>query len=455
MVIVPWAMGRADAAPATCATCHAKQAGQTTQSVHSSLGCQECHQGDKQYDVSQAELDRYRSDSGGVRPAFAHGASFQGKPERGKIPELCGECHANIEKMNAFGIRTDQLARYWTSGHGRTLREKSDTRVAVCVDCHGAHDIKKGSEPSSPTHSLNIPNTCGRCHADKALMADFKLPTEVVDEYRHSVHGTLLFDQKDTGAPTCATCHGNHSAVPPGFATVGAVCGQCHQHASTNFATSIHASQDGFKGCVQCHGGGEGKHFHAIERITKPTGVMIQRYAHLLASRGKPSAAEITEEIHSEPKQILNRALSTCTECHEEIGEDKSIPKLFGLLDEIAAAERLYVETGHRLDQVSRGVLLVDNQKFKFEDAKTHLIALAPLQHTLDNAKVAEKVKELETVCAQVNKELDGLETGLAWRYKALMPIWAFAVVFAAALYVKYKALRAEFVRPLPRDSRS
>lgn len=438
-------------APTTCTTCHASQHTELDQSVHKALHCTECHGGEKAYTVAPPELARYLVAAGATRPGFEHGGTFSGKPDRTKIPQLCGDCHANIERMNPYGIRTDQLARYWTSGHGKTLLDKKDTRVAVCVDCHGVHDILKASEPSSKTNAFNVPDTCGRCHADKSLMGDYKLPTEIVDEYRHSVHGTLLFDQKDSGAPTCATCHGNHSAVPPGFASVGAVCGQCHQHASTNFATSIHATQAGHKGCVQCHGGGEGKHFHAIERITKPTGVMIQRYAHLMASGAKPTAAEVTAAIHSEPKQILTHALPTCTECHEAIGEDKSLPKLFGLLDEIASAERYYVETGHRLDEVGQGVLLVDNQRFRFEDAKTHLIALAPLQHTLDNTKVAEKVKDLRTVCDQVNKDLDQLQTGLEWRYRALGPIWAFAVGFAAVLYVKYKSLRVAYVRPLPK----
>jgi hypothetical protein len=137
-------------------------------------------------------------------------------------------------------------------------------------------------------------------------------------------------------------------------------------------------------------------------------------------------------------------------ECHEEIDEDESLPKLFDLLDAIADAERLYVKTGRRLDEVGQGVLLVDRQRFLFEDAKTHLIELAPLQHTLDNEKVAAKVAELNAVCSQVNDELDELEQNLLLRHRALVPIWVFAVLFAALWYAKYKQLRAKYVKPLP-----
>jgi len=352
--------------------------------------------------------------------------------------------------MNPYGLRTDQLAAYWTSGHGKALKERAETRVAVCIDCHGAHDVLKPSEPTSKTNPLNVPDSCGKCHSDVALMKEFNRPAAVVDEYRRSVHGELLLVQGNTGAPTCATCHGNHAATPPGFASVGAVCGQCHQHAATHFGTSIHAQQTEFHGCVQCHGGGPNAHFHLIERITKPTGVLIERYAHLLKLTPKPTQEQITQALHSDPREIIQRALPSCTTCHEELESDESLPKLFKLIDAITAAERKYVETAHELDRVGQGVLLVDNQRFKFEDAKTHLIALAPLQHSLDNELVATKVVELDAVCDEVRADLVNLEQGLQWRRLALIPIWTFALVFSAALYVKYKALRRRYVEPLP-----
>lgn len=352
--------------------------------------------------------------------------------------------------MNPFGLRTDQLAAYWTSGHGKALKERGETRVAVCVDCHGAHDILKPNEATSKTNPLHVPDTCATCHADAKLMAEFGLPVQLVDEYRQSVHGQLLLVQGDKGAPTCATCHGNHAAAPPGFASVGSVCGQCHQHASQHFANSIHAQQESFHGCVQCHGGGPEAHFHHIERITKPAGVLIQRYTHLLTSEPAPTAAEVAEALHPDPKEIMTRALPGCTDCHEELANDESLKKLFHLIATISEAENKYVQTARQLDQVGRGVLLVDQQRFKFETATTHLIALAPLQHALNNDLLSAKVAELNKVCDDVRSDLTRLDNGLRLRYQALIPIWIFALGFAVVLYVKYKALRAQYVIPLP-----
>lgn len=434
--------------PIRCANCHAPQAGEFADSVHAALACGDCHGGEVSYELDPSEIERYAGEAASDRPPFDHGTSFRGKPSRAAVPDACGECHADVERMNPYGLRTDQLARYWTSGHGKTLKQKGDDRVAVCTDCHGVHAIQPGHRPGSRTHPFNVPDMCGSCHANAELMGDYDLPVEVVAEYRQSVHGVLLLQQQDSGAPTCATCHGNHSAMPPGFASVGTVCGQCHHHVTDHFEKSVHAGQEFHKGCVQCHGGGEGRHYHLIEEITKPPGVLIERYAHLLATQLDPTPEQITSAIHARPREIMSRALPTCTECHDEPGEDESLPKLFSLLDRIDEAERYYVRTANRIEKVGQGVLLVDNQRFKFEDAKTHLIGLAPLQHTLDNDKVAAAVAALHAVCDEVNAELDTMQRGLELRYQALLPMWALAILLSVAWYIKFKRLKHAWVKP-------
>jgi hypothetical protein len=453
LVVVAAPSSSTFAEPTDCATCHAAQQQQLTGSVHAKVRCQECHGGAESYASAPvpANSDRERGDA---LPSFDHGPSFSGEIQRAQVPRLCGDCHADVARMNPFGLRTDQLTGYWTSGHGKALKERGETRVAICVDCHGSHDVLKPTEATSKTNPMNVPDTCATCHADDKLMSEFDLPAQLVDEYRRSIHGELLLVLRDAGAPTCATCHGNHAAAPPGFASVGAVCGRCHQHAAQHFADSIHAQQESFHGCVQCHGGGPKAHFHHIERITKPGGVLIQRYAHLLISEPAPTAAQVAQALHPDPKEIMTRALPGCTDCHEELSNDESLQKLFHLIDTIADAEHKYVQTAGQLDRVGRGVLLVEQQRFKFETATTHLIALAPLQHALNNDLVAGKVAELNTVCDEVRSDLTQLENGLRLRYQALTPIWIFALGFAAVLYAKYKALRAKYVTPLPGDKK-
>jgi hypothetical protein len=441
-----------------CADCHAPQANRIEDSVHDHITCQECHGGDEGYTRARDVPERLSPPGDNLEnmPEFDHGDAFLGAPSRAQTPERCGVCHSDVERMNPYGLRTDQLARYWTSGHGKTLRTKGDDRVAVCTDCHGTHDVVPVGDRRSKTHPLNVPDMCGACHSNASLMSEYDVPVEAVSEYRMSVHGHLLLERGDTGAPTCATCHGNHSAMPPGFATVGAVCGKCHVAAAKNFEESIHSSADlreYFRGCVQCHGGGPDRHFHLIERITNPAGVLIERYEHLLQSEPQPGPERITEAIHSDPDLIMRRVLPSCEDCHEPPEDDESLQKLFRLLDAMAKAERMYVKTGRRIEEVGKGVLLVERERFAFQDAKTHLVELAPLQHTLDNEAIDETVQQLESVCAQVNLQLDEKLRGVRWRHQALIPIWAFAVFFGILLHAKYRQLKKRYVEPVPRDA--
>jgi len=296
---------------AGCETCHADRGAELAHSVHASLGCHGCHGGEKTYALTPDEARVWSTSGTARRPSFDHGPSFSGKPARAAVPDFCGTCHADVERMNPYGLHVDQLARYWTSGHGKTLRNNKDDRVAVCIDCHGSHDVRSGKDPASRTYPINVVSMCASCHERADLMAEFNLHAEVVDEYRRSVHGDLLLNQGDTGAPNCATCHGNHSATPPGFATVGAVCGQCHQHAALNFSKSIHSTLPEFNGCVQCHGGGEDRHAHLIERITKPVGILIGRYAQLLTTEPHPTPQQVTQSINPDPRKIIDHTLPT------------------------------------------------------------------------------------------------------------------------------------------------
>jgi hypothetical protein len=153
-------------------------------------------------------------------------------------------------------LRVDQVAEYATSVHGRRLRELNDPKVAVCTSCHPAHAIRPRSDPGSTVHPLKVAETCARCHADAAYMAEYKLPTDQLQKYTHSIHWTTMSVKGDLAAPTCNSCHGNHGAAPPGVSWVGNVCGQCHAVMANLFARSVHArvfTDLGAPGCATCH----------------------------------------------------------------------------------------------------------------------------------------------------------------------------------------------------------
>ncbi len=206
------------------------------------LSCAACHGGDPTAEDMPEAMNPARG--------------FRGVPKRAQIPELCSHCHSDGAFMRAYNpsLRTDQLAQYRTSIHGQRLA-RGDTSVAVCTDCHSVHTIRPASSPVSTVHPLNLPQTCARCHADSALMAAYKIPTDQLAGYQASVHYQKL-QAGDLAAPTCATCHGNHGAAPPGLASVERVCGTCHVFQQQLFDQSPHKAAWeglGMATCITCH----------------------------------------------------------------------------------------------------------------------------------------------------------------------------------------------------------
>jgi predicted CXXCH cytochrome family protein len=239
------------------------------------LRCVDCHGGDPAWEEARgahAEEDgfrRLRSDSDLTKP-----------PDPVRVVELCGDCHANIERMRPFNPspRTDQLREYWTSGHGRRLKESADPAVATCVSCHakphgtaadpGKHGVLAVADLNSPVYPKNVAKTCATCHADAKLMAGRQyhgrpIGHQQYDEWSRSVHAETLLKKGDLSAPTCNDCHGNHGALPPDVDSVANACGTCHGKIAGLFATTRmkHAFERvGLPGCATCHGAHDIRH---------------------------------------------------------------------------------------------------------------------------------------------------------------------------------------------------
>ena len=239
------------AAQNSCMDCHSVldpplkvTAEQSAADVHMRKGltCASCHGGDPNSD-DENSMSKQRG--------------FRGKIARKDIPALCGKCHSDVAYMRQYNpsLRTDQLAQYQTSVHGKLLA-KGDTKVAVCVDCHSVHGIRPPSDPLSTIHPLKVANTCARCHADAAYMKDHKIPTDQFAGYSASVHHEAMTVRGDLSAPTCTSCHGNHGAAPPGVGAVEHVCATCHVIQADLFDKSPHKkafADASLAGCITCH----------------------------------------------------------------------------------------------------------------------------------------------------------------------------------------------------------
>lgn len=420
----------------SCGACHAEEAAQYAASIHAQaqIDCRQCHGGALVYPAGDGAVKGQQ---------FDHGEDFRGKPTRFEIPETCATCHSDVERMNPYGLPANQLKRYRTSGHGRAVFEENNDQAAVCTDCHDTHAIFKSSDPRSRTNPLNVPDTCGRCHSDEALMSAYGQSTAIVDEYRSSVHGRGLLEDNDSAMPTCATCHGNHAATPPGVESVHTVCARCHPQANQYFLKSPHAQLDSFRGCVACHGGEEG---HDIRRVTS-------RPARLIASYMRDHAGLDTEKLIEVLHPGLPLIFESCYECHDEDSDDAGDVAAFkmsaDLFDMIGLAEIEYARVSSQVDEVGRGILLVEDEQLLMADARTAILELGSVQHSFDLDEVKSVAQRVHGTAEQVVASIDEKEANLAWRYIVLVPMWIFIVVFALASYEKYRRLKAFYVKPL------
>lgn len=198
----------------TCTNCHTDQAAGQADSVHSealakgnlrAATCVDCH--------------------------GSHEVTPPNEP-RTHIVEICGTCH------------TIAYSEYKNSVHGKALYA-DDPNVPTCIDCHGVHGIQ---HPTTALFRNRSPELCAGCHANKSLMDQYGITTNVFDSYLTDFHGTTvqLFEQEDPNVPTnkavCFDCHGVHNIALVTAQNSRVIkenllgtCQQCHPDATSNF----------------------------------------------------------------------------------------------------------------------------------------------------------------------------------------------------------------------------
>ena len=343
----------------SCMDCHSVLEGKLqapakafANDIHARFGfsCADCHGGDRNTTDPEAAMNKARG--------------FVGKIPRTAVPERCAHCHSDARLIQKYKPRqrVDQMAQYRTSVHGKRLAA-GDTGVASCIDCHSVHDIREVRDPLSPVHPLRLPETCARCHADKAHMAGYKLPTDQFAGYRKSVHWEALAKRGDLSAPSCASCHGNHGAQPPEVESVAAVCGNCHVMMEDLYKKSPHQpvfAAMGAAGCVVCHSNHEIR-TPGVSMLGGPNAVCSQ--CHDATSAGGIAAADMAQQITS-----LEKAL------------DRS--------DQILAAAQ---QSGM---EVSEALL-------RLHEGRENLVKAAVMVHAFQTAAVRKPVREGLVIAAQ------------------------------------------------------
>ena len=140
----------------TCEQCHSEIFNEYAQSIHGEVLLAESNE-----DVPTC--------------IECHGVHNIGDPTtnlfRIRSPQLCAECHADVELMAEYDISTNVFDSYVADFHGSTVTlfehmdPNAETNKAVCYDCHGVHDILAADDPDAGIKT-NLLVTCQQCHPD-------------------------------------------------------------------------------------------------------------------------------------------------------------------------------------------------------------------------------------------------------------------------------------------------
>ena len=328
---------RPEALQSSCLDCHPQVRDEFRQSVHADLNegranshCFDCHGEHRSRAPSDTTL-RVLNES----PAEA----------------TCGSCHAQ------------SVARYNQSLHAYALAAGSP-RAPRCESCHGAHNIRRLSDPLSPVHRLRQVETCAKCHSQIGITLDpdIRLPRSF-ENYQESTHGRLLARGNEK-VPVCTDCHGGH-AIRAGsdpqstiaLQNIDRTCGRCHPKEQELYRQSIHFRAVRFgiadsPTCTGCHGEhlllspkdplSRVSHSHQAQETCgrcHENPVIIRKYGlapgvvatyedsyHGLATRGKSKRTPVCSDCHSAHAVRTHRdslstihpanVAATCRKCH-------------------------------------------------------------------------------------------------------------------------------------------
>lgn len=422
-----------DGVGSSCVECHSKvnpREAEITEtwaaSIHGKggIGCTACHGGDPTTDSMRLSMSR--------------DAGFIGIPSRERIVGVCGSCHSDVERMRVYRLPTDQYAKYFSSVHGQRLVLANDTRVAICVDCHGSHDVKKASDPTAAVYPPNVPRLCASCHADPDLMEPYDIPVDQFRIYEQSVHGRALLGRLDVRAPSCASCHGSHDAKPPRSTEVVEVCGKCHTATQDLYLQSQHAQVGGAAPkCWTCHG---------THDVAEPGAFLFLHEAETTYTCSTCHDPADPARLRIELERFSNADQRRCDTCHHP--GSVVYAQVKGIHAALDDAQRAFDAAEARIAEAARLGMITDDAEVELSQAKTSLIQAQAAVHTTSITAIAvhtdEAVARAGAAEAIAQASLD--ESG--FRRQAMVVVLALILANVLILFAWKRRLDRELEEP-------
>jgi len=256
-------------------------------SPHAQLECTACHT-----DLAGAEL-----------------------PHPEKLQKVdCGLCHSDVQEQFAQSL------------HGRAVA-RGDPLAPNCKTCHGTHNVRRKSDPGSPTAVLQIPRLCGSCHREGTPVSETrKIPqANILGNYMDSIHAEGLFKRGLTVTAVCTSCHTAHFVLPHtdrrssiSKERIARTCMQCHAQIEAVHQKVIRGElwekqPHVIPACVDCH------QPHRVRRVFYPEGLSSR---DCLRCHGDPNLRVrrgdrlVSLYVNEGELEKSRHARLACVQCH-------------------------------------------------------------------------------------------------------------------------------------------
>ena len=380
-----------------------------------------------------------------------------------KVENWCWECHSKEKK------------EYTASIH--------EQRGIRCIDCHGGDPTKDEEETAmSPKAGFKripdqkyianreIATLCASCHNDERMMTPYGLPTDQFDQYRISVHGTRLFENRDASVAVCTDCHRTHATLKHSdprssvyIANVPAMCAkripdeklmkQYNLPADQydKYVSSVHGKAlletrltRGVPNCATCHGT-HGAAPPGVEDVSKVCGQChsdIRNYFNDSPHKKAMDEQKITEcaschNNHDIAPSTLEMFDTTCSRanCHaKNTSEFKSGQQIKTL---IAETNILLGEARQSVAEAKEHGMHTIAYEFTLKEARTYIQEAKPVTHTLSEESIRQFTRKAMGAANKVKGDINHHFDSLKVRKLYLGFVWLFIFASVVALYLR------------------
>jgi hypothetical protein len=418
------------------------------------------------------------------------------------LRDNCILCHTDAEENSELTLFSLDPAAIESPLHLDLREVVSDTHFREGLSCAGCHggaptDTDMADEiyerwPAEDERLADrswIPGFCGRCHDDPTFMRSFNpaLPTDQLAKYRESQHGIKLFEEGDSKAAQCVSCHGTHgirgaksplSRVHP--QRIPGTCGTCHsdpeymagyvladgspmptdqveRHARSVHGVALLEEDDiGAPACNDCHGNHAAMPpevasvGHVCRTCHTDIGTLFDGSQHKQAftKYDWPECGQCHGNhaiLEADDEMLGDAPGSICHDCHSQYATHnpdcaETSAYFRASIEELALAGE---STTHAIEDLAEKGLDVDDLTATVGELEDALRLSRSRIHSFDRSDFSEALNPGREAMEQSRTLVDAAHAEYRYRQRGLLIAIGVLATLAIVLYLKLRQIEA------------